>query len=114
MTVILGSTENPNYTNTDRTKLNLCQLNSMGEPIQFEYEIGAWQISENKIIKYAAQIVIFLSHMELWAKDLKSESSTSFDHTRNQSDSKEFRKLSILHKSTLQSNSNLSYELSSA
>ena len=31
-------------TNTYRTKLNLCELNSMGNTLQFEYKFGAWQI----------------------------------------------------------------------
>ena len=32
------------FTNTYRTKPNLCELNSVGDTLQFEYKFGAWQI----------------------------------------------------------------------
>ena len=41
----LGSTKNSrSFQNIYRTKLNLCELNSMGNTLQIEYKFGAWQI----------------------------------------------------------------------
>ena len=42
----LGSTKkSPEIlTNTNRTKLNLCELNSMGNTLKVEYKFGAWQV----------------------------------------------------------------------
>ena len=48
--------ENPH----NHMKLNLCQLISVGETLQFEYNFGTWQISE----KNAAVLNIFLYHMK--------------------------------------------------
>ena len=50
--VIFGSIWGPwsqlkksrNLTNTNRTKLNLGELNSMGNTLKVKYKFGAWQI----------------------------------------------------------------------
>ena len=31
-------------TNTNRTKLSLCELNSMGNTLKVKYKFGVWQI----------------------------------------------------------------------
>ena len=61
-------------TNTYRTKLSLCQLHSVGEPLQLGYKSETWPILKKKFWKKDnGAYSIFLSHMEIWAENSMSE-----------------------------------------
>ena len=46
-------------TNTYRTKLNLCELNSVSDSLQFEYIFG----TEHILFRKTIELNLFLSHM---------------------------------------------------
>ena len=37
-------------TNTNRMKLNICELNSLGNTLQVKYKFGSWQILKKKSV----------------------------------------------------------------
>ena len=47
-------------------KLNLRELNSMGDTLQFEYIFGTWQIFKKR---NAADLNIFFSACGIWAEN---------------------------------------------